>query len=312
MAQSDYRSNVILRDSQFKYFSKLLYRDALFILYETDGLYIRKKRKPGKNMNIIYISVIISAAIWLYFIYRYDRFEPEPILLVIAIGVAGGLMSSIPSAVLNSIAAFITGVGTIDSRPDVASAGYWGYLSFALFVGFNEEFWKAAAAVVLLKRLNEFDEPIDALIYSMTIALGFAAFENIEYTVIGGIFTLVLRSLTAVPLHIGLAAIWGSGIARAKYVNNRRYFSTLIPYVVVAAVLHAIYNYIQFVNAENPYMLLVAFAFALILLVNAAGRLKRYQKISPYRKAGVCPDCGTKNYLWSSHCSHCGRSFMAK
>lgn len=263
-------------------------------------------------MNIIYVSVTISALIWLYLIYRYDRFEPEPILLVIAIGIAGGLMSSIPASIFNSIAGYIAGVGNSLARPDPAAAGYGRYFYFALFVGLNEEFWKCAAAVVLLKHLNEFDEPIDALIYSMTVALGFAAFENIEYTVAGGIVTLVFRSLTAMPLHIGLAAIWGSGIARAKYVNNRRYFTTLIPYVIVAGVIHALYNYVQFANPYNPWMLLVALIFAVVLLMNASKRLKRYQKVSPYRRAGVCPDCGTKNFLWSGKCKHCGRSFMAK
>ena len=261
-------------------------------------------------MDIIYISIIISTAVWLYLIYRYDRFEPEPVLLVLGIGIAGGLMSSIPAAFLNSIAAVVTGVGSILSPAAQAQVSAQQYLAFALFVGLNEEFWKCAAAVFLLKRLNEFDEPIDALIYSMAIALGFAAFENIEYTFIGGLFTLVLRSLTAVPLHIGLAAIWGSGIARAKYVNERRYLATLIPYVLIAGVIHAAYNYLQFVNSGNLYMILVAFAFALLLIINAVRRLKRYQARSPFRKRGVCPDCGTKNYLWSSKCRHCDRSFM--
>ena len=111
---------------------------------------------------------------------------------------------------------------------------------FSIFVGFNEEFWKSFIAVMILKRLKEFNEPIDALIYSMSIALGFAAFENISYTVAGGFGVLFVRSFTAVPLHAGLASIWGSGIARAKYYNDGRYFRTLIPYVAAASLIHAI------------------------------------------------------------------------
>ena len=75
-------------------------------------------------------------------------------------------------------------------------------------------------AVFLLRRLREFNEPVDGLIYSMTVALGFAAFENIEYTVNGGLGVLVVRSFTAVPLHVGLASIWGTGIARAKFYKG--------------------------------------------------------------------------------------------
>ena len=263
-------------------------------------------------MSLIYISIIISAAIWFYLIYRYDRFEPEPVFLVILVGAAGGFLSSVPAAVLNTIAAYITGAADFLHHSAGAQASDLQYIYFTLFVGFNEEFWKAAAAVLILKRLNEFNEPIDALIYSMTIALGFAAFENIEYTVAGGFTALVLRSITSVPLHIGLAAIWGAGIAKAKYIKNGRYFSTVFPYICIAALIHAFYNYLQFTSPQSPYMLVVAIIFAFILSRNGARKLKMHQEISPFRRAGMCPDCGTENRLWAGQCKHCGRSFMSK
>ncbi|HQO39269.1 MAG TPA: PrsW family glutamic-type intramembrane protease [Spirochaetota bacterium] len=263
-------------------------------------------------MSIIYFSIIISAAIWFYLIYRHDRLEPEPVFLVIMVGIAGGFFSSVPAAFLNTIAAWLTGAIDFLHHSANVQVSKEQYIYFTLFVGFNEEFWKAALSVLILKRLNEFNEPVDALIYSMTIALGFAAFENIEYTMAGGLATLVLRSITAMPLHIGLAAIWGSGIARAKYLKEGRYFTTLIPYVTVAALIHAAYNYLQFIRPEDPWMILVAIVFAFLLSRNAARRLKKYGKMSPFRKPGFCPDCGTENRLWASKCVHCGRSFMAK
>ena len=263
-------------------------------------------------MTPIYISVGFSTAIWLYLIYRNDRFEPEPVFLVILVGTLGGFFSSVPAAFLNTIAAWLTGAVDFLHHSASTQVSNRQYLYFTLFVGFNEEFWKAALSVLILKRLNEFNEPVDALIYSMSVALGFAAFENIEYTMAGGLATLVLRSITAMPLHIGLAAIWGSGIAKAKYFKNSRYFITLVPYVTTAALIHALYNYLQFISPYNPWMLLVAIVFAFILSRNAARRLKKYGKMSPFRKPGFCPDCGTENRLWARKCVHCGRSFMAK
>ena len=261
-------------------------------------------------MTLTYLSVSFSAGIWLYLIYRYDRFEPEPVKYVLMIGAVGGIMSALPAALLNNAASAILGVGDFVYGVSGAEASARTIFFFSFFVGFNEEFWKAFIAVIILKRFRQFNEPIDALIYSMSIALGFAAFENISYTVAGGFGTLFVRSFTAVPLHAGLASIWGSGIARAKYYNEGRYFTTLMPYVASSAVIHALYNYIQFINSENPVSLIIALIFVFFVVSYAAGRLRHYQKESPFRRSGLCQQCGTLNNYFARYCKHCG-SYIA-
>lgn len=256
-------------------------------------------------MALTYLSVSLSACIWLYLIYRYDRFEPEPVKCVLLIGALGGLLSSIPAAVLNTATASVLGLGDFVFRSAGVASGDSLFL-FSLFVGFNEEFWKSFVAVMILKRFKEFNEPIDALIYSMSIALGFAAFENISYTAAGGYGVLIVRSFTAVPLHAGLAALWGSGIARAKYYKGGRYFTTLIPYVTAAALLHALYNYIQFINSENPYSLIIALFFVFFIVAYASSKLRYFQKESPFRRSGLCPQCGTLNSHFARYCKNCG------
>ncbi len=257
-------------------------------------------------MLLTYFSVSISTGMWLYLIYRYDRFEPEPVKCVLLVGGFGGLISSIPAIVLNTAAASFLGMGDFVNKFSGAEAAGYNILIFSVFVGLNEEFWKAFIAVMILKRLKEFNEPIDALIYSMSIALGFAAFENISYTVAGGFGTLLARSFTAVPLHAGLASIWGSGISRARYYNDGKYFRTLIPYVISAALIHALYNYIQFINYDNPFSLIIALIFALFIIVYAAGRLRYFQKESPFRRTGLCQQCGSLNGKFARYCKSCG------
>jgi RsiW-degrading membrane proteinase PrsW (M82 family) len=257
-------------------------------------------------MTLTYLSVSLSAGIWLYFIYRYDRFEPEPVRWVLIIGAAGGILSSIPAALLNTGAASYFGIGDFINNPAGIEASGRDILLFSLFVGFNEEFWKTFLAVILLRRFRHFNEPIDALIYSMSIALAFAAFENISYTVAGGYGTLIVRSFTAVPLHAGLASIWGSGIAKAKYYKDGRYFTTLFPYVAAASLLHALYNYIQFINYDNPVSLIIALIFVFFIISYAAGRLRYFQKESPFRRSGLCNQCGTLNNYFARYCKNCG------
>jgi len=261
-------------------------------------------------MTLTYLSVSFSAGIWLYLIYKYDRFEPEPIKYVLLIGAIGGILSTIPAALLNNVSAFMLGITDFIYNVSGAEASARSIFYFSIFVGFNEEFWKAFIAVMILKRLKQFNEPIDALIYSMSIALGFAAFENISYTVAGGFGALFVRSFTAVPLHAGLASIWGSGIARAKYDNNGRYFRTLIPYIASASVIHTFYNFIQFINSENPVSLIVALIFAFFIVSYAAGRLRHFQNESPFKKSGLCPQCGTLNSYFARYCKNCGSYIM--
>jgi protease PrsW len=77
--------------------------------------------------------------------------------------------------------------------------------------------------------MKQFNEPADALVYSMTVALGFAMLENIEYMLRYDCFSLYVRQFNAVPLHLGLAAIWGMGIAKAKFLNGEKYTRTPVP-----------------------------------------------------------------------------------
>ena len=257
-------------------------------------------------MTLTYISIFFSTGIWLYLIYRYDRFEPEPVKWVLFLGALGGIASAIPAALFNNITASLLGAGDFINKSPGAETHSNNIFLFSLFVGFNEEFWKSFIAVMFLKRLKQFNEPIDALIYSMSIALGFAAFENISYVAAGGFGTLFVRSFTAVPLHAGLASVWGSGIARAKYYKGGRYFQTLIPYVTAASVIHALYNYMQFINSDSSVSLMIALIFAFFIISYAAGKLRYFQKESPFRRSGLCGQCGTLNSHFARYCNKCG------
>ncbi len=257
-------------------------------------------------MTLTYLSVIFSAGIWLYLIYRYDRFEPEPVKCVILVGALGGFVSATPAAFLNTAAVSLSGVERFIYNSDSTEVSGINILFFSLLVGFNEEFWKAFIAVIILKKLKEFNEPIDGLIYSMSLALGFAAFENISYTVAGGYGVLLLRSFTAVPLHAGLASIWGSGISRAKFYREEKYFRTLFPYVTSAAMIHTIYNYMQFVYSNSLVSLIIALIFVFFIITYSANKLRYYQKESPFRRSGLCYQCGTLNNYFAKYCKNCG------
>ena len=148
-------------------------------------------------------GLLISTGMWVWVLRRYDRLEPEPFKVLLRVGLLGGFMSIVPAIVFNSLVDHLLGLGgfvsDLSRRISLPLA-----LTSAVFIGINEETWKFLATLRLVRKLPEFDEPIDGMIYAMTVALGFAAIENVGYMVRFGPGVLVTRSLLSIPIH----SIW--------------------------------------------------------------------------------------------------------
>ncbi|HMV43859.1 MAG TPA: PrsW family glutamic-type intramembrane protease [Leptospiraceae bacterium] len=253
------------------------------------------------DLIVLILSVLVSGGIWLRFLYQHDRVEPEPILVVIKIIFLGGLISTVAAGTLNSIFSYLSGI-------PISSMTLSFQKSFILstFVGFNEEIIKAYITYLLVRNLKDLDEPIDAVIYATSVGLGFSVFENFQYARENGLFNLVLRSLTAMPLHIGLAAIWGYKIAEVKFLHGKNYLDSMRPAVVLAAVLHATYDFFQFYIA-NPYLpLLISATFSYFMFNTIQKKLNYLSTQSPFLKAGTCVNCGTMNPIDAIKCKSCG------
>ncbi len=104
---------------------------------------------------------IIPSFIWLFFWTREDRLHPEPKSLLAACFIVGMIATITAIPIEQWVANF---ADTTNTR----------YILWAAV----EEILKLlmVAAVALRTRSN--DEPIDAMIYFITLALGFAALEN--------------------------------------------------------------------------------------------------------------------------------------
>ena len=254
---------------------------------------------------IVLLSVIVSGGIWLRFLYQYDRVEPEPILVVLRVALIGGLVSTFIAGMINSAFSSIAGI------PITAEGlGLGESLVLSTFVGFNEEIMKAAVTVYLVRNLKDLDEPIDAVIYATAVGLGFSVFENFQYTQEHGLLNLVLRFGTAMPLHIGLAAIWGYKIAEVKFLNGKNYIDTMRPAEILAAVLHALYDFFQFYLSSNIFPLIIAVIFSYFLIVLIRKKLDYLATQSPFLKAGTCSHCGTINSLDLKKCKNCGMNLV--
>ncbi|HNQ82387.1 MAG TPA: PrsW family glutamic-type intramembrane protease [Bacteroidales bacterium] len=231
---------------------------------------------------VIYIATfVITIIFWLWIIRKFDRFEREPLKNILFVFIAGGLLSIIPAGLFNGLFAWMIGYG-FEPGSD-AGIGFGRLLWFYGFVGFNEEFWKALATIILIRRMKSFNEPADALVYSMTVAFGFSVIENIEYTLKLGYPVFWVRQFNAVPLHVGLAAIWGIGIAKVRFSNAPSYLSRVMPYILIAAFLHFIYNIAATRIFNTALSLLIPTVIAFFLILFAIRRVKKYSEEGPFR-----------------------------
>jgi len=178
---------------------------------------------------------ILPALLWLTFWLLEDRCQPEP-KRYIALSFALGGLSIIPVLFLEKFATLYFAAGS------VSILAIWAMC---------EELFKFSAAYLGGMRTAAFDEPLDAVIYMVTAALGFSAMENalflwtpimhgdIVRTVVTGdlrfIGASLLHTLASATIGLAIALSWG------KPAAARRLYALLG--VILAIALHTLFNF---------------------------------------------------------------------
>ncbi len=129
--------------------------------------------------------------------------------------------------------------------------GALGGILLLLVWALIEEGIKFCTALLVDFRNKAYDEPLDAMIYLITVALGFAAFENVLFAIksfaSGGItvslVTVLMRFLGATLLHVLVSATLGGFIAMAFYsrLGKKVLYASLG--LIVATILHTAFNF---------------------------------------------------------------------
>lgn len=162
-------------------------------------------------MNIAFVSAVLPVLLLLYFIYRKDRLNPEPLgKLVLTFFV--GCLSVIPASLLEGM---IMPLAPSAETMPVLNGLFDGYL----VAGLSEELCKLLLLLWVIWRSRHFDEYFDGIVYAAFLSLGFACVENISY-VMGGsdpMSTALMRGLLAVPAHFLFAVTMGYYVSLAKF-----------------------------------------------------------------------------------------------
>lgn len=216
---------------------------------------------------------ILPALAWLWFWRREDSVHPEPRRLI-ALAFLAGMVAVGVVIPLEKIVA-----------PLIASTT----LVFTVWSIMEELIKYAMARLTVLHRFEN-DEPIDSVIYMVTVALGFAAAENTLFlisplsgdTLTQTILTGDLRFVGATLLHVLSSALIGVALALSFYKPKRVRRRYALAGVILAASLHSAFNFLILNTPEEH--LLRTFGLVWLGLIVLLALLEYVKRIHPVVK----------------------------
>jgi len=215
-------------------------------------------------MSTLLITILPSILILLYFVLS-DKFrEPtHSIALIFCLGV----LICLPAGAINSYMH-----DNFCDGSKISHILYWSFLGPA----WSEELLKFLVLYICVLKRDEFNEPMDGIVYGVTVSLGFATYENFEYVYIYSQHwnwnpqdIAILRSYSAVPMHGLNGCIMGFFFGLYAFTKKKKYLilCLLIPYL-----FHGFYNFVG-----SPYHLLIV-GILLVISYILHSELKKHQK----------------------------------
>lgn len=138
-----------------------------------------------------------------------------------------------------------------------------------------EEIAKFAAAYIFALRTRFMDEPIDAMIYMITVALGFAALENAFFLLkplmlgdaMRSVVTGNLRFMGATLLHVVSSAAVGLFIALPYFKSKLHKIVDLSFGILFAIALHTAFNLFIIRSTGSDTFIIFACVWAVVVLM---------------------------------------------
>lgn len=230
----------------------------------------------------IFFGTTVSIT-WLLQFLRKDKLaEPAKMILKIFFW---GMVITIPVFAMEFGAAHL--IDAIKLPHFWTSLLYW-----FLAIAFVEELFKYLLVRGKVLRNHAFDEPVDAMIYMIVGALGFAALENILYLLppaerVFSLNELIARTVIisffrfvgATFLHALCSALVGYFLALSLRKNKRTGLTVLG--LSIAILLHGLYNFsIMEIETSLRFIIPIIILLALALFVTLAFRkLKKMKSI---------------------------------
>lgn len=225
---------------------------------------------PSSTDALLIVLGFAPSLVWLLWWLRKDA-HPEPKAMLTKVLLLGIMLS--PLAIVAQLLFVQFFASTFHADASLFSNSPW----FFLWAAFIEEVVKYLAVFFVVLRNPEFDEPVDAMIYMLTAALGFAAMENIlviSHVIPDGLGATVgllgLRFAGATLLHALSSALLGYFLALSWfYYRHKRALFWLG--LTMATAFHWVFNLFisqmqETVSLFFSTLLLISMAFLISVL----------------------------------------------
>ena len=229
-------------------------------------------------MSTILVTFAPSILILLYF-YLSDKFK-EPRSTILTIFFLGFLIC-LPAGILNGLSHDFFYDGSKYSENLTSS-----------FLGpaWAEELLKFLILYLIVLKRNEFNEPMDGLVYGVVVSLGFATYENYTYVYEWAeqiakeesynfaelsYYVALGRSYSAIPMHGLNGAVMGYYFGMYAFTGKKNFLilSLILPYL-----FHGFYNFLVWPYPMTIVGILALFSFYLHYELKQKQKLKRNEK----------------------------------
>jgi len=186
------------------------------------------------------LPIVLPVVFWAVYHYHKDRHLPEPprnLLLCFGLGLLAAALSKGMYEGLEPLGLRFDAVALADEDP----LALFTYAMLA--IGPIEELAKMLPFLIIVLRLDAFDEPLDGLVYASFIGLGYAAAENVHYLDFLSPLEAVARGFAGPVIHILFASIWAYWISRARLARSSIHKPALLGFAL-AAFLHGLYDFL--------------------------------------------------------------------
>jgi len=232
---------------------------------------------------------LLPSLVWLFFYLRKDV-HPEPKRMILKIFFYG-MLSTIPAIFLE------TGLVRLFGKLNLSVLIIF-ILNVFVGIALTEELLKFLVVKFRVLHNPEYNEPVDAMIYMIIAALGFAAGENLlilfpfRFGFLGEILGIsLLRFIGATFLHALSSGILGFFIGLSYFKKNKQ--SKLIIIGLLSAVfVHGLYNFFIInpslihqlfkitINTEGIFLFVVPLFILIISAIFVSLGFKKLKKLS--------------------------------
>ncbi len=209
---------------------------------------------------------LLPGLVWLAFFLKEDE-HPEPKKNIFFVFFTGFVAAFVAVILQNYLKGYFLGKGIFGQNP----------IYIVTFVTIEEVF-KFVFVYLTLFRSRFFDEPVDAMVYMVTGALGLASVENMALAVRNGAAQsfdlMIFRFLGATLLHAFSSAIVGYYWARG--IIKKRVFFYILMGLLAAIFLHFVFNYlIIFLKAGGLVYSIIVLVFVSFFVFYDFEKLKK-------------------------------------